>query len=142
MKKSMRIGFWFIKFLLGLILIAIILELVFPGHTNKAKARIIYTRWEEKNIATSLKQHAMETVGQTNINNGLILQSFFSTNDDYYTFNRTNEQGNLLDLWRTPYQIKILAQTNFIISSAGPNKFFGDDDDIIFNSASNYWVKP
>jgi hypothetical protein len=138
----MRIGFWFIKFLLGFILITIILSLVFPGHTNKAKARIIYTRWEEKNIATSLKQHAMETVGLTNINDGLIFQSFFSTNDNYYYFNRTNEQGGLLDLWRTPYQIKILAQTIFIISSAGKDKIFGDADDIIFNSVSNDFVKP
>lgn len=138
----MRIVFWIIKVLLGLILIAIILSLVFPSHPSKAKVRIIYTRWEEKNVVTSLKQHAMEAVALTNINNGLIFQSFFSTNDNYYSFNRTNEQGGLLDLWRTPYQIKILAQTNFVISSAGPNKIFGDADDIIFNSVSNDFVKP
>ena len=32
--------------------------------------------------------------------------------------------------------------TNFIIRSAGPNKIFGDDDDIIFNSLPNDFVKP
>ena len=142
MKKSMRIGFRLIKVLLGLILILIILSVIFPGHPSKTKARIVYTRWEEKNVATSFKQDAAETVRLTNINNSFIFQSLFSTNDNFYSFNRTNEQGSLLDLWRTPYQIKILAQTNFIISSAGPNKVFGDADDIIFNSVSNDFVKP
>jgi len=50
--------------------------------------------------------------------------------------------GEWLDWWRTPYQIKIVATTNFIIQSAGSNKIFGDADDIIFNSVSNDFVKP
>ena len=41
-----------------------------------------------------------------------------------------------------PYQIQIVAQTNFVIRSAGPNKKFGDADDIVFNSVSNDFVKP
>lgn len=57
-------------------------------------------------------------------------------------FNPINSQGELLDVWHTPYQIKIEAQTNFIVRSAGPDKRFGDADDIIFNSASNGFVKP
>jgi len=55
---------------------------------------------------------------------------------------RTNAMGEWLDWWRTPYQIKIVATTNFIIQSAGSNKIFGDADDIIFNSVSNDFVKP
>ena len=51
-------------------------------------------------------------------------------------------QEELFDFWHTPYQVKIIAQTNFTIRSAGPNKIFGDADDIIFNSASNNFVKP
>jgi len=57
-------------------------------------------------------------------------------------FNPINSQGELLDVWHTPYQIKIVAQTNFIVRSAGPDQKFGDKDDIIFNSASNGFVKP
>jgi hypothetical protein len=57
-------------------------------------------------------------------------------------FNPINSQGELLDVWQTPYQIKFMPPTNFVIHSAGPNKKFGDADDIIFNSASNDFVKP
>jgi hypothetical protein len=57
-------------------------------------------------------------------------------------FNPINSHGELLDIWQTPYQIEVLAQTNFIVRSAGPNKKFGDADDIIFNSVSNDFVKP
>ena len=51
-------------------------------------------------------------------------------------------KGELLDLWGTPYEIGIVGQTNLVIRSAGPNKKFGDADDIIFNSVSNNFVKP
>jgi hypothetical protein len=57
-------------------------------------------------------------------------------------FKPINSKGELLDVWNTPYQVKIEAQPNFIVRSAGPNKNFGDADDIIFNSASNGFVKP
>jgi hypothetical protein len=44
--------------------------------------------------------------------------------------------------WQTPYRFELLGPTNFIIHSAGLNQKFGDADDIIFNSASNDFVKP
>jgi hypothetical protein len=55
---------------------------------------------------------------------------------------RTNGLGELIDIWQMPFQIKFAGQTNIIIRSAGPNKKFGDKDDIIFNSVSNDFVKP
>jgi hypothetical protein len=54
----------------------------------------------------------------------------------------TNQQGQILDPWQMAYQIKNFEWTNFIVCSARPNKIFGDTDDIIFNSASNDFVKP
>jgi len=48
----------------------------------------------------------------------------------------------MVDPWKTPYQIDFLQPTNFIISSAGKNKIFGDKDDIILNSISNAFAKP
>ena len=56
--------------------------------------------------------------------------------------NELNPDGDFVDPWQTPYQIKMLEGTNLVISSAGPNKEFGDKDDIIFNSVSNNFVKP
>ena len=50
--------------------------------------------------------------------------------------------NEMVDPWETPYEIKFLQQTNFVISSAGKDKIFGDADDIIFNSVSNDFVGP
>jgi hypothetical protein len=61
----------------------------------------------------------------------------------FLNFRRTSEHPNeMTDPWGTPYQIQFLQQTNFVIRSAGKDKIFGDADDIIFNSASNDFVKP
>ena len=48
----------------------------------------------------------------------------------------------MVDPWETPYQIEFVQHSDFIIRSAGPNQMFGDTDDVIFNSASNDFVKP
>ena len=95
---------------------------------------------ETKQLASALKQRAIETGELTNFDNGFIYHALFGANS--YHSDRTNAQGELFDLWKTPYQIEILEQTNFIVRSAGPNKKFGDADDIIFNSSSNGFVKP
>jgi hypothetical protein len=47
-----------------------------------------------------------------------------------------------VDPWGTPFTVNFLSTNSFVISSAGPNKKFGDADDIIFNSASNNFAKP
>jgi len=83
-----------------------------------------------------LEGQASEIGGLTNINNQFVLNSLFSTGKNQIWFS-TNAAGEVIDIWQTPYQIKLVGQTNFNISSAGPNKKFGDADDIIFNSASN-----
>jgi hypothetical protein len=115
-----------------------------PSH-RKTKAKIIFTRFETKEIATILKQNAVKAGGLTSVDNSLVFEAVFGTNGDInlnYHPQQTNSQGQVLDCWETPYQVEILAQTNFVVSSAGPNKKFGDADDIIFNSVSNDFVKP
>jgi hypothetical protein len=47
-----------------------------------------------------------------------------------------------VDPWGTPFAVNFLSTNSFVISSAGPNKKFGDADDIIFNSVLNGFVKP
>jgi len=90
-----------------------------------------------------LEEKASKVGGLTNIPKEFILNPFLTTNKyrgiSFTT--HTNALGELIDIWQTPFQIKLAGETNFIISSAGPNKKFGDADDIIFNSVSNF-VKP
>jgi len=64
------------------------------------------------------------------------------TNDFLHLSNWTNSNGEIIDYWQVPLQMQIVDTTNFIIRSAGKNKIFAAADDIIFNSASNDFVKP
>jgi len=100
----------------------------------------VYTRNQVKQIAAALKQRVIEFGELTNVDNRFIFHAVFGTNG-YYA-DRTNALGGISDIWNTPYRFEILVRTNFIIRSAGPNKIFGDADDIIFDSLSNDFVKP
>jgi hypothetical protein len=137
------------RFLLFLFVVFIlcpwIASILLPANNGKKKAQIYFTHFETKEIATALNQHSVKIGGLTNIDNNFVIQAVFGTdgtiNVNYHP-TRTNSQGQVLDCWETPYQIEILSRTNFVVRSAGPNKKFGDADDIIFNSVSNGFVKP
>jgi hypothetical protein len=50
----------------------------------------------------------------------------------------TNNAGQLIDPWGTPYEI-IFEPTNYVtIRSAGKNKTFGDEDDVTMNTQRTY----
>jgi hypothetical protein len=55
---------------------------------------------------------------------------------------RTNRQGELVDVWGTPYQIKIESPSKFVIRSAGADGQFGDADDIVYDSSQHGFVNP
>jgi hypothetical protein len=115
-----------------------------PTEREKAKAKVLETLVEERSMGELLKEKASKVGGLTNIPNEFILNPFLVTNkySGISFATRTNALGELIDFWQTPFQIKFAEQTNFIIRSAGPNRIFGDADDIIFNSASNDIVMP
>jgi hypothetical protein len=143
-KSQVRVrpGFW-----LGLLAVfAFLCWLVdsgVPTEKEKTKAKVLETLGEERSMGELLEEKASKVGGLTNIPKEFILNPFLTTNKyrgiSFTT--HTNALGELIDIWQTPFQIKLAGETNFIISSAGPNKKFGDADDIIFNSVSNF-VKP
>jgi hypothetical protein len=136
----MRIRPAFLWTLLGFFLFVLILAGIFLNGNGPVNGTILYTMLETKDIAFALKQHTTETGNLTNIDKNYIFQAIYGTNypNRPYGYGGTNSQGDMLDFWGTPFQYKILTGTNFIIHSAGPNKNFGDADDIIFNSAIGF----
>ena len=115
-----------------------------PTEKEKTKAKVLETRLEERSMAELLEGKALESGGLTNIPNEFVLNPFLITNTyrGISFTGRTNASGGLIDIWQTPFQITSIQQTNFIVRSAGPDRQFGDADDIIFNSSSNDFVKP
>ena len=140
----MRVSLGFLLALFGILAIFgwMIIDGV-PTEKAKTRARFIQTLSDEHIIASSLVEKASQTTGLTNINSKFILDSLITTNKYPFSLaSRTNTLGAVIDIWQTPFQIELVRQTNFIVRSAGPNKIFGDADDIIFSSVSNDFVKP
>ncbi len=115
-----------------------------PTEKEKTKAKVLETYVEERSMAELLEGKALESGGLTNVPNEFILNPFLTTNkySGISFTSRTNASGELIDIWQMPFQITFVEQTNFIVRSAGPNRQFGDADDIVFNSISNDFVKP
>jgi len=144
-KSQMRIRPRFVLGLLAIVLAFgwLIISSGVPTEKEKIKAKIIQTLSDERLMVSLLVERAGKIGGLTNINNEFILNSFITTNQHQFSFaNRTNASGEVIDIWQTPFQIKLVELTNFVVRSSGPNKKFGDADDIIFNSVSNDFVKP
>ena len=132
-------------FLLGLVIVFAFLGWLISGgvatEKDKAKARMIKTRSDERWMSALLGEQAVKTGGLTNLDRLFVLNSLFATNQNHFWFD-TNTCGEVVDIWQTPYQIELAGRTNFIIRSAGKDRKFGDEDDIVFNSVSNDFVKP
>lgn len=129
-----------------LLFLLIVASLLSPGSRMKTKARIAATRNEIKQMVLLLDDYAQSYNHLPNDGNSNIVSalSVASTNKSFSFFipGKTNSIGEIVDYWQTSLQIEVVSMTNFIIRSAGPNKIFGDDDDIIFNSLPNDFVKP
>jgi hypothetical protein len=117
-----------------------------PTEKDKTKAKMILTRVEERIMAESLQENASKTGELTNISPRFIFESFVTTNKSEFPLppfaTRTNSTGQFVDIWQTPYRFELVKPANFIIHSAGPNRQIGDADDVVFNSASNGFVRP
>jgi hypothetical protein len=94
---------------------------------------------EEHYLEFLLKEQIALTGTLGDISNGFVFIKYFGTN---YSTAKTNAQGEILDSWNTPLQIKIVGATNFTICSAGPDKIFGNKDDFIFDSLKEGLVQP
>ena len=91
-------------------------------------------RMEISNLEAALNQYRAEYGIFPQGTNSAIFKILLGENPRKIIFysansNRFNSQGEYLDLWKTPYEIKV-EQTNYSIRSAGPNGIFGDKDDL------------
>jgi hypothetical protein len=124
---------------LGILLFFSVIGYFFHPHYGKKRARGVATETEIRLVAISFDLYMKEN-GKLPVGNNVSITSAFS---DIASFSwETNRIGETVDAWKTPLQIQVFNGTNFLITSAGRNKIFGDLDDIVFNSASNGFVKP
>jgi hypothetical protein len=138
-----RIVFYSFAFLIALILIGMIIPVSGPKRAGEK----IQCELELTDINTALHNYQIQYGSYPTGNRAEIIKSLTGNNPRkiqflFLNFNNLNSATEYLDPWRTPYTISFTSTNSSIISSAGPNKKFGDADDIIFNSTSNDFVKP
>ena len=102
---------------------------------------LIKTHTETRSMSLLLGNQAAKIGGLSSLSKKFVFDSLFISTTNYFPFT-TNAGGEVIDIWGTAYQIKLLGPTNFAVGSAGKNLKFGDADDIVFNSISNDFVKP
>jgi|WetSurMetagenome_2_1015567.scaffolds.fasta_scaffold740838_2 hypothetical protein len=102
-------------------------------------------KMEMAQISAALKKFEVECGKLPTGDNATIFRTLYGSNSLNLCFlnpGRTISGSVMVDPWKSPYQIQFIDQTNFLIQSAGKNAKFGDEDDIVFNSVSNDFVKP
>jgi len=121
-----------VALILGVICVILVVPFVFSRgrdrHGNVAKMDVL-------NILAALTQYERE-FGTFPIGDRIqVLKLLRGENPREIVFfsvapERVNSKGEFMDGWGTPYDIQILSSNSVSVRSAGPNKIFGDKDDI------------
>jgi len=142
-----KISWGFIRLLLiGFLLSIFLWYFVLPRLAGGGPAKIPRALMDEEQLDLGIENYKQVFGSYPTGENSNIVNLLTGNNPQktvFLNFRRSTEHPNeMVDPWETPYKIEFSQRTNFIIRSAGKNKFFGDTDDIVFNSISNDFVKP
>lgn len=125
----------------------ICLHLLTPFLVGNGRGKTATTHLEEGQLADAIASYATVFQSYPTGENAAVIKALAGENPQHVKFlnletNSTNRDGQLVDLWNTPYKISFNSTNSFTIVSAGENRLFGDADDIVFDSSSNSPVKP
>lgn len=147
-QKRLRPFFGFDRiFLVMLVVIVFYVMLMLPWNPGRdGAAKHAVTRSEVREMTSALNKYLAETKIEIPSDNAKIYAALRGMNPGKITYfvsrNRTNSMGEFIDIWNTPYWIRVFNHTNFVVRSAGPNRQFGDKDDVWYDSALNAsWKK-
>ena len=137
-----RLIFW----LVALAIIALLAAMLLPV-SGPRPALNVECRFHLSDLEIAITNYQVAYTNYPAGNHSEIIKCLLGDNPkriQFININSNNLSSNVeyLDPWKTPYAINFHSNNRFIISSAGKDKKFGDADDIIFNSASNDFVKP
>ena len=131
----------------GCVLLLICLYLFTPlfGVANRSKADT--TRLEELELAKAIARYATVFQKFPADNNAALTKNLTGDNPQQVTFlnlveTSTNKEGQLVDIWSTPYKFVFDSANKFSITSAGDDRSFGDADDVVFDSSSTNLAAP
>ncbi|MEO7514655.1 MAG: type II secretion system protein GspG [Verrucomicrobiota bacterium] len=117
--------------------------LLFPRvHVFGGRAKAALAKAEVSNLNSALRTFYSEIHHYPSGTSGDVMRALVGENPKRLKFfspnpKLVNSRGEYMDPWQTPYQINIIGQTNYIIRSAGPNRIFGDKDDLTNSAPPN-----
>jgi Tfp pilus assembly protein PilE len=127
----------FVEWLIVVAIVAVLTAVLQPIHHGEPiGSRIKLTRIDMTNLAGALNQHRL-TKGAyppgdfAAMIELLIGSHVYQTNSLEKNFRSFNEERQPVDLWLTPYRIETNSTNGLSIRSAGPNRRFGDADDLV-----------
>ena len=144
-----RLIFWLVALVIISLLAVILLPALrsshgYSGPNNKGICEVQMMR-----IARGMEQYKVDF---GNFPTGSVFEIFRTLSEnpkhkiyvEYIGHGSKSSQWNdsFVDLWGSLYKIETQGQTNVIIHSAGINQNFGDDDDMIWDGATEQLVKP
>jgi hypothetical protein len=129
----------------GLLLVGI--YLITPLLAGSTSGKVVTTQNEEEQLANAIANYVIMFQKFPAADNAALTKNLTGDNPQQFRLlnladSSTNKDGELVDVWSTPYKFAFVSTNSFTIISAGGNKTFGDADDVIFNSASNTLPKP
>lgn len=135
----MRKGFTLLEFVTvcAILAVAFYFVLIWPhrGHGNRARARDARARIDTLSLAAALKAYDTEYNTLPTGTQPTIIRALCGDNLRQIVFLEISEDargtnGEFLDPWRTPYRITHYGSNDVVITSAGPDGRFDDEDDI------------
>jgi len=129
----------------GLVLVGI--YLFAPFFSGPARGSATTTRSEEAQLANAIAQYAVVFKTFPTNDNATLTSNLTGNNPQQLRLinlseTSTNKDGQMVDIWGTPYKFAFNSTNSFVITSAGENRTFGDADDLVFNSATNTLPPP
>ena len=123
-----------VQFVMVLCGFGILIGLMLPSLVGGGPSKIGTARTEMVNLTAALVQYRIEFGENLSVAKAKCMKILLGDNSKKIKFidvrsKSMGTRGEFLDPWKTAYEIK-LEQTNYTIRSAGPNKIFGDKDDL------------
>jgi hypothetical protein len=128
-------------------LLLVVLYLFAPFLSGSSHSPVTTTQIEEGQLANAIAQYAVVFHNYPANNNAALTRNLTGDNPQQLQLinlseSSTNKDGQMVDIWGTPYKFTFNSTNSFMIMSAGINRTFGDTDDIVFNSATNTLPSP
>jgi hypothetical protein len=123
-------------------LLVLCLYLFTPLFGAAGRTKSDTTRLEEAEMANAIASYATTFHRFPADNNAALTKNLIGDNPQQLMFlnlveTSTNKDGQLVDIWSTPYKFTFNSTNSFTITSAGGNRAFGDTDDVVFDSRTN-----